>query len=102
MKVSRIKNSVTYLFLVLFIGMKMAGLHVLTHNDDKDHLVHCAVCDHIITGNHTPVLPSDTEEFRLQNEEPVVVKEIAGEYHFVYGNTDIPNHLFSRPPPASL
>ena len=72
MKNSRLKNSITYLFLVLFLSMKMAGLHVLSHSDDNEHAISCTICDHAITNNLTPVLAAEIQDFTIQTTELIV------------------------------
>lgn len=99
MKDGRLKNSITYIFLVLFVSMKLAGLHVLSQTDEKDHAIHCAICDHTITNNLTPALNPDLQEFTIKNTEPFVQKEIIENYNIIISGTIATNQLFSRPPP---
>jgi len=102
MKLSRIKYSITYLFLALFLTMKMAGLHVLIHANDEDHAVHCAICDHTLTHNVTPALTPNLLDFAIKNTEPIVQKEIIKGFSFVSSSTIATNQLYSRPPPFLL
>lgn len=102
MGISRTKNRIVYLFLALFVSMQVTGLHVLTHMDDDDGIVHCALCDYTIVNNQTPLLSPDTQEFNLGQVVFITKKETTREFHFIYCDTAIPNHLFSRPPPAYL
>ena len=102
MKASRIKNSITYFFVVLFLSMKLVGLHALSHTDDKDHAIHCTVCDFAITQNVTPVLAPDIQDFSIKNIEFVVEREITNNYSFVISSAITPSQLFSRPPPSLL
>lgn len=102
MKNVRLKNSITYLLLVLFISMKMAGLHVLSHTDDKDHAIHCTICDHAITHNLTPALSPDPQDFAIENTEQLVQREITENYNFSISSTIASDQLFSRPPPFLL
>lgn len=101
MKNVRLKNSITYLFLVIFLSMKTAGLHALSHSNDKDHLVECAICDHAIVHNLTPVLTPDSQDFTIEDTEYIVQKEITKNYKFIISNT-ASSQLFSRPPPFLL
>ncbi|WP_335967082.1 hypothetical protein [Galbibacter sp. PAP.153] len=96
-----LKHSITYLFLALFLTVKLAGLHVILHSDDKDHLAHCIVCDHAIANEHTPVLPAQTQEITFENIEVFVERPIIQGHYFHYCSQGIPNQLFSRPPPIS-
>lgn len=102
MKTSRIKKSITFLFLTLFLSMKMVGLHELSHTNDKDYALHCAICDHAITNNLTPIITSDLQDFEIENIEVAVCKKIATTYQFLASNTIASNQLFSRPPPFLL
>ena len=82
--------------------MKMAGLHVLSHSNDKDHALHCAVCDHAIAHNLTPALTPDLQGFVIKNTAFIVQKEIAKNYSFIISSTITSDQLFSRPPPFLL
>lgn len=99
MKLNHIKNSITYLFLVLFLSMKMAGLHALSHSDDdKEHAI-CVICDNVIVHNLTPTLTPDLIDYEIKNIELFIQKEITINYKSVISNNTIPRELFSRPPP---
>ena len=98
MKVSRIKNSITFILLALFLTVKMAGLHVLSHSDDKEH-IDCTICDNAIVHNLTPALTPDIQHFLTENIEIVIQKEIPKTYCFSVLFTIASNQLFSRPPP---
>ncbi|MEZ4970592.1 MAG: hypothetical protein R2814_13240 [Flavobacteriaceae bacterium] len=102
MKNGRLKNSITYLFLALFLSMKMVGLHVLSHTDDKDHAIHCTICDHAISNNLTPALAPELQDFTITNTEPIFQNGIIENYHFIISNTIATDQLFSRPPPSLL
>lgn len=96
----KFKHIVSYLFLALFISIKFAGLHVLSHDEDKDHVINCTICDHIITNDHTPLLPSDSPEYTVTEVNVEIVTRTSTTYHFQYSPQDIAKHLFSRPPPT--
>ncbi len=102
MKNDRLKHKITYLFLVLFISMKMTGLHILSHANDEDHDVECIFCDHAITHNLTPLLINNLQDFLIENTEFIVQRKIVKSYSFVISNTIASNQLFSRPPPLLL
>lgn len=102
MKNGRLKNSITYLFLVLFLSMKIAGLHVLLHTDDKDNAIHCTVCDHAITHNLIPALTPDLSGFTINNIDIIVHREITKNYSFIISGTIASDQLLSRPPPSLL
>ncbi|RPD99958.1 hypothetical protein EGM88_01455 [Aureibaculum marinum] len=102
MKTSPFKNSITYLFLVLFLSMKLIGLHTLSHSDDKDHSLDCTICDHIISHNLTPVITTDIDDYEIENVEFVVQKEINNNYCFIASSSIESDQLFSRPPPQFI
>ncbi|WP_047246434.1 hypothetical protein [Maribacter thermophilus] len=102
MKDGRLKNSITYLFIALLLSLKIAGLHVLSHSDDNEHALHCAICDHALAHDMTPALAPDTQDFKIENTEPVVEVELTDNYSFVISNTIASDQLFSRPPPFVL
>lgn len=82
--------------------MKIAGLHVLTHHDNDDIVLIVLYSTYTITGNYSPARSPDIVEFMPEKTAFILEKGITGEYHFVYCDTNIPNHLFSRPSPVSL
>ncbi|MCK0192066.1 hypothetical protein [Arenibacter sp. F20364] len=102
MKNSRLKNSISILFLALFLSMKMAGLHVLSHTDDKEHALHCYICDHAVSHNLTPAISTDIPDYGIKNTESLPQIEKSDNYDSVVSNTIAPDQLFSRPPPTSL
>lgn len=102
MRNGKLKNSITYLFLVLFLSMKIAGLHVLLHTDDKDHAIHCSVCDHAISNNLTPTLTPHLEDFTFENLLFTTRRESVKNYDFIAVSNLASGQLFSRPPPSKL
>ncbi|MNK35235.1 hypothetical protein D3C87_537550 [compost metagenome] len=46
MKPSVIKSSISYFFIILFLSVKMIGLHALFHDTDQKNETECAVCIH--------------------------------------------------------
>lgn len=99
MESNRLKNSIAYLFLVLFLSMKVGGLHVLSHTDDKDHTSHCTICDHTVASDLTPLVTPDTLDFSVENTEHFVQREVIKNYDFIISGTITAEQLFSRPPP---
>lgn len=93
------KNSITYFFIVLFLSLKMLGLHALTHNEDTDQDLHCAVCDYATTINTTPILTPEVQDFPIENLEFSPPRHLITTYGFVSSNTLAIPLLFSRPPP---
>lgn len=97
-----LKHSISYFLLVFFLSVKMAGLHVLSHSDDKDHALHCAICDHTTAHNLVPAIAPDLPDFTLNRFEDVYLQEPNTLYTFVGSGTLDSNQLFSRPPPSTL
>lgn len=102
MKNGRLKNGLAYILFVLFLSMKMTGLHVLSHTDDKDHALHCTICDHAVAHNLTPALTPDIPDFTIENTELIAREETTNTYGFIVSNTIASDQLFSRPPPFLL
>ena len=102
MKNGLLKNSITYLFLALFLSTKMASFHVIEHAQDKEHALHCTICDHIITTNSTPVVVADVAEFTFENSEFYFPVQLNNHYSFEFSSEIGSDQLFSRPPPLVL
>ncbi|MCK0148070.1 hypothetical protein MWU78_20660 [Arenibacter sp. F26102] len=102
MRNSRLKNSISILLLALFISMKMAGLHVLSHTDDKEHALHCYICDNAVSHNLSPAISADIPEYGIKNTESILQIEKSENYAFVVSSTIARDQLFSRPPPSLL
>lgn len=82
--------------------MKMAGLHVLSHTDDKEHALHCYICDHAVSHNLTPAIAQDIPDYGIKNTEFLPQIEKSENYDFLVSSSIAPDQLFSRPPPALL
>lgn len=102
MKNVRLRNSIAYLFLVLFLSMKMVGLHVLSHTNDNHHALHCTVCDHAIAHNLTPAITPDLQDFNIETTDFFVRTELIKSYDYIISSTIATDQLFSRPPPPLL
>jgi len=102
MKNGRLKNSITFLFLALFFIAKMAGLHVLSHSNEENHAVDCAICIHVNTNNLTPAITPDLQDYTIKNTEPLVQRAITENYSFISLSSISTDQLFSRPPPFLL
>ncbi|AUP80945.1 hypothetical protein C1H87_20415 [Flavivirga eckloniae] len=80
----------------------MAGLHGLSHSDDKEHADPCVICDHIITNNLIPTITSDSPYTPIESVELVVSRDLITSYSFL-GETILSKaQLFSRPPPSLI
>ncbi|QXP79579.1 MULTISPECIES: hypothetical protein [Winogradskyella] len=96
------KNSITYFFIILFLSIKLIGIHALTHEDDKDDATHCVVCDNATIHNLTPAFILEPQEFSIENTELIINRSTIKHFSFVTSNTIASNQLFGRPPPYSL
>jgi len=96
---SRVKNNSTYVFLVLFLLMKMAGFHAFSHTEDKEHAEYCAICDYAMLHHTTPTILPEEVIFEIKKIAFFVQKEIAINNNGILATTIIPRALFSRPPP---
>ena len=101
MELGIIRNSIVYSFATIFILMKVAGLHALSHDDTDSNIIHCGLCDITLTNNHSPILAPNSIEYKPENAGLNIQENTLQEYQSIFCSTDIPNHLFSRPPPIS-
>lgn len=99
MRLGYIKNYIVFMFLAIFFMMKMAGLHSLVHEDDKDHYAHCVVCDHLLKSHDNPETLLSNTEFTFLAIEPIPQGEILKDYGFLVNGVLTIGQLFSRPPP---
>ncbi len=99
MKPNHIRNSIAYLFLALFLSMKLLGLHSLTHENDKEHDEHCVICDQAIINNLTPILTSNLQSIEIKSVELDINTEIIKKYNFIIISGICLDKLLSRPPP---
>lgn len=95
------KNSITYLFIILFLSIKMIGLHALTHEDDKND-THCEICDHAVINDSTPLATLSPQEFLIENTELIIGKPSIKRYRFINSYAIANDQLFCRPPPFTL
>ncbi|PKH52861.1 hypothetical protein CXF68_20115 [Tenacibaculum sp. Bg11-29] len=82
--------------------MKMAGLHMLSHIDDKDHTLDCTTCDYVISHNLTPTLPFNAIDYTFKEIKYITQVEKVKNYSFLNSSTLTSAQLFSRPPPSLL
>ncbi|KJD34377.1 hypothetical protein PK35_00800 [Tamlana nanhaiensis] len=95
---STFKHRIALMLLILFASIKLTGLHELTHSD-TDHDT-CVVCDIAVAVNVIPFLPVDGDVFRLEVQQFPNKTQNVETYTFVFVKNNIPNFLFSRPPPT--
>lgn len=96
---ARFRHSVSLLLLAFFLITKIAGLHVLTH-DDSDLADDCAICHVLATENRTPVVLQEAQEFPLPEFQVYFQEKIIADNDITVQDRLYPYHLFSRPPPA--
>ena len=99
MKIGRLRNSITFLLLALFITTKMAGLHVFSHTDEDDHGVECSICLHVNAINLTPAITPESPNSVIQNTTYLLQETATEIYSFVGSSLIATDQLFSRPPP---
>ena len=98
MSVNNLKNIIAYLLLGIFIAVKVAGLHVFNHADEKaGEIEHCETCDFIIINTLSPLINDNLENVEFNNLE-FIPYSIKSHYFFIYSNTLTNDCLFSRPP----
>lgn len=96
---AQIKQTLSLLFLAIFLITKITGLHVLTH-DDSEVKDDCAICHVLVTDQQTAVLLQESEEFVPTPFYPVFQEQQLSSRSLFYQGTLHSYHLFSRPPPA--
>lgn len=96
---NRLKNSISFLILALFLATKLIGLHMLTH-DDSGNEDRCVVCYNIAAESHTPAVPDDPEKLLFTTIEIVSQNEVVTGYDFQVSTNTCPRFFFSRPPPS--
>ena len=95
----QIKQSLSLLFLAFFLMTKMAGFHVLTH-DDSDLSEDCAICQVLISDSQTLMVLDKIQEF-TPTPEIVIPQEPDFLTPKVFLTSDrYSYYLFSRPPPS--
>ncbi|GFD82691.1 hypothetical protein KUL118_55530 [Tenacibaculum sp. KUL118] len=92
----RFKAHIAFIFLTVFISVKLVGLHALTHEDST--VEDCSSCEYVIVGNKTPIICLQTITINFT----AVNKPIFNSVFFkitIYFKDFINYSLFSRPPP---
>lgn len=92
------KVHIASIFLIVFIGIELVGLHAFSHEWDEMH-EDCEICEYLITKNDAPEISGYTPQI----EFPFFFqKQDAHMSHYVQPNKDTKGyiHIFSRPPPA--
>ncbi|GAA3788111.1 hypothetical protein GCM10022271_20900 [Corallibacter vietnamensis] len=96
-------NKRLVLFLmVLFLSLRVLGLHALTHDCDDAADQDCAICHVVTTQNIQPSTTPQAQDFIIEFTEFPFENTISTNYCLVTSNTFEVNQLFSRPPPYIL
>lgn len=95
----KIKNIIALVLLILFVSIKLTGLHELTHDDNHAHENSCVVCDFAVHINSVPFIPFDNKTPNFEIIQTPVALQIIETNLLVFSSKSIPNNLFSRPPP---
>ncbi len=101
MKSGHLKNCITYGFVVIFLLLKVADLHVLTHSDNND-VAHCEICNSITNNDLKPIINNLGQDYVGNNYEFCFQRKVLNYYRFLYSTTTNITSLFSRPPPFSV
>ncbi|WP_147679181.1 hypothetical protein [Algibacter pacificus] len=102
MKFNHIKHIIAYFLLVIFLFVKVLGLHAISHSDSDKHHDNCVICNHAITHNLTPTLFPDTIDVQLEDIPILIPSNIVYNYRCVILSSNMARALFSRPPPVLL
>lgn len=102
MKPSPIKQLITCFLLVLFLAMKLSGIHAMSHADDADEVNTCSICDYAISQSVTPIFSVNQHDFPVENKLIFITLEVIINYSFSATSDIISRALFSRPPPSLL
>lgn len=101
MKIGHLKNYIAYIFVAIFLSLKVAGFHAFTH-DDNDTIEHCEVCDIVTATKLVPLINATAQNQIEGNFEFCLQTNTINDYNFVYSETTNIDSLFSRPPPFSI
>lgn len=96
-----VKHRIGFFFLLIFLMVKMAGLHVLSHDGDQDHYEHCVVCHHIAKNQQSPEISPIGHDYRVLNIGPIPRQHVSRQYGFLSDGLIAKDQLFSRPPPRA-
>lgn len=97
-----IKGNIASIILVIFIAVKLTGLHGLSHEWETDHIHDCPICSIAISNHdHTPLITSNTEAVTFLKQIRFTENKIVTGYILNYPENTFYNSLFSRPPPIS-
>lgn len=96
---TKFKQHISIVLLTIFVLIKLAGLHELTHSDNQQDN-DCEICEYVVSSNKTPFVANEQFVFKqpvLHNYD----KQLFYEYSYQFVQNQIDNNLFSRPPPQA-
>ena len=99
MKAGVIKHSITYFFIILFLSVKMVGLHAIFHDTDQKNETECAVCIHSASHQQDFKFIADKLPelaFHLFQSFKTVVNLDISESYYIANQV---HYNFLRPPP---
>ncbi|SIQ64018.1 hypothetical protein [Maribacter ulvicola] len=102
MKPSPIKQLITCVLLVLFLAMKLTGIHTMSHTDDVDEVAACSICDYAISQSAIPTIAANFNDFPVKKKFLFITPEVINNYTYSDTSAVISMALFSRPPPTLL
>lgn len=96
----KVKHSIIYFFLIVFVSVKMSNLHAFFHiyEKEKSKIEHCDVCKFTLTQDAIPALGNATFNFEVL---PLIqtVKEYTVTYTSISYNRFSALTLYNKPPP---
>ena len=89
-------------FLILFLSVKVLGLHGLTHEEDYNQNNNCELCNITASLNLDPFLFSETNTTfsKPLNFDSDNIKIKTAQLRYFQNN--LVSHFLTRPPPAFL
>ena len=89
-------------FLILFLSVKVLGLHGLTHEEDYNQINNCELCNIITSLNLDLFLFSETNTTFSKplnfDSDNIKIKTA----QLLYFQNNLESHFLTRPPPTSL
>lgn len=92
------KPYIAIFYLILFISIKLIGLHEFTHSENE-HIDDCKLCEYVITSQDIAYTVNETFTIEVPIQDNFK-KQLFDTYAYHFTQTQINNALFSRPPPV--
>lgn len=99
MRLGAPKNTLSLFLLILFLGVKLAGLHVFLHYD-KDQHAHCTICDHWVKADHSQKWLYPKADFSFKSPEKQICSQPQNPFTKALLGDPTIHALFCRPPPS--